>query len=88
VTLGINVIGSFALGAFLTTSPSWLSESARVALTVGFLGAFTTFSTFSYESQALLRAGRHTAALAYVALSIVLGVAAAAAGYVRARALD
>jgi CrcB protein len=52
-----------------------------VALAVGFLGAFTTFSTFGFETQTFLRTGRPQLALAYVALSVVLGVAAAAAGY-------
>jgi CrcB protein len=51
------------------------------ALGVGFLGAFTTFSTFSVETQTLVRDGRAAAAGAYVAVSVIAGVALAAAGY-------
>ena len=61
----------------------WPDTTAAVA--VGFLGAFTSFSTFSYEVQDLLRTDRSGAAAAYVALSLLGGVLAAAAGYVAAR---
>ena len=84
-TLGINVLGSFLLGVVLVAGPSWLSGSTVTALTVGFLGAFTTFSTFSFETQTLLRTGRGSAAVGYVVLSVVLGVVAAAIGYVLGR---
>lgn len=86
-TLGINVLGSFLLGVVLVAGPSWLSGSTVTALTVGFLGAFTTFSTFSFETQTLLRTGRGSAAVGYVVLSVVLGVVAAAVGYVLAQTL-
>ena len=80
-TLGINVAGSFALGVLLEAGPGRMSDDARVALGVGFLGAFTTFSTFGYESIALIRDGRVGAATAYVVASVVVGLAAAAVGY-------
>lgn len=86
-TLGINVLGSFLLGVVLVAGPSWLSGSAVTALAVGFLGAFTTFSTFSFETQMLLRTGRGSAAVGYVVLSVVLGVVAAAVGYALAQTL-
>ena len=55
-TLTVNVAGSFALGCFLTyfNDRTEISSALRLGLTVGFLGAFTTFSTFSYESLQLL----------------------------------
>lgn len=86
-TLGINVGGSFALGVVLVAGPEWLSSDAVVGIAVGFLGAFTTFSTFGYETQTMLRTGRAGEATAYVVASVVLGVAAAAAGYAVGRAL-
>jgi CrcB protein len=52
-----------------------------LAIGVGFLGAFTTFSTFSVETQTMLRDGRTTAAALYVGMSLVGGVALAALGY-------
>ena len=58
-TLTVNVAGSLALGWFITFffhRPE-LNSALRLGLTVGFLGAFTTFSTFSYESLQLLLDG-------------------------------
>lgn len=85
-TLGINVAGSFLLGVLLKLAADrgW-PDSTSLPLGVGFLGAFTTFSTLSVETQTMLRTDRLTAALAYVALSVAGGIAAAALGYVIAR---
>jgi CrcB protein len=80
-TLGINVVGSFLLGLLLHRAPGRLSDDVRIALGVGLLGAFTTFSTFSNETVALLRDGRAGAAALYVSASIVGGLLAAAIGY-------
>jgi len=58
-TLAVNVLGSFALGwlaTFFLDRPD-ISNALRLGLTVGFLGAFTTFSTFSYESLELFLGG-------------------------------
>lgn len=87
-TLGINVAGSFVLGIVLTTAAarSW-PDTATVPIAVGFLGAFTTFSTFSYETYTLVRTGRAATAAVYVAASMALGVAAAAAGYALGRTI-
>ena len=88
-TLGINLVGSFLLGLLVTTSTSrgW-SDMTTVPLAVGFLGAFTTFSTFSYETFAYLRTDQVGRAALYVAVSVVGGVAAAGAGYAAARAVN
>ena len=76
-TLAINLLGSFALGVLVVLA----TDDVRLIVGVGFLGAFTTFSTFSVDTVTMLRAGRTSAALAYVALSLTGGVAMAALGY-------
>lgn len=85
-TLVINVAGSFALGLLLKlgVDRGW-PDSTVLPLGTGFLGAFTTFSTFSVETQAMLRADRLAAAGLYVAASVVGGLGAAALGYLAAR---
>ena len=80
-TLAINVVGSFLLGVLLQAAPGRLDDDVRIALAVGFLGAFTTFSTFSYETVAMVRDGRAASAAAYVVASVLVGVGAAAVGY-------
>lgn len=82
-TLVINVVGSLALGLLLGwgAARGGLPEHLRLAIGVGFLGAFTTFSTFTVEADAIVREGSTARALAYVVLSVVLGLAAARVGY-------
>lgn len=84
-TVGINVAGSFLLGMLVVTH--WFSPEVRSALGVGFLGGFTTFSTFSVQAVLDVESGEPGKALAYVGASVVLGIGAAAAGYWLARAL-
>jgi CrcB protein len=81
-TLAINLVGSFLLGLLAKESieRGW-SDTRTLPLTVGFLGAFTTFSTFSVETHTMLRDGRTFDAAAYLGLSVVGGLLAAAAGY-------
>ena len=85
-TLGINLAGSFALGLVLRLAVlrDW-PEDVTLPIAIGFLGAFTTFSTFSVETFDLLRTDRAPAAAAYVGLSVLGGLAAAAVGYAAAR---
>ena len=85
-TLAINVVGAFLLGVVLVAGPVRWDEDLVVAVGVGFLGAFTTFSTFGVETHTLLRDERVAAAAAYVVASVVLGVAAAALGWSAGRA--
>jgi CrcB protein len=87
-TLAINVLGSFLLGLVIggPGATRW-SETTTIAVSIGFLGAFTTFSTFTNETMDLLRDGRATSALVYVFLSLVLGLAAAAIGWTVGRDL-
>ena len=77
-TLFINVLGAFVIGLVtaLAVKNSALDPRLVLLLKVGVCGGFTTFSTFAYETSELLQTGRGAAALAYVLLSVTLGVLA------------
>lgn len=81
-TLLINLSGSFLLGVLLTAGSARLGigDEARLLAGTGFFGAYTTYSTFAYETVALLRRGAVLPALANVGGNVVLGIGAAAAG--------
>lgn len=82
-TLLINIVGSFLLAVVVTmVAQKIVSEEWRYALGIGFLGAFTTFSTFSVETDDLMRRGQWATTFLYVGCSVVLGVLAVAAGRV------
>lgn len=83
-TLAVNLMGCFLLGllAELSLERTPLGDHARYVVLVGFLGAFTTFSTFGYETLALLREGAVVRAALNVGLSVGLGVVACWAGVV------
>jgi CrcB protein len=88
-TLLINITGSFLLGAFLrygVDTPT-LTPELRTLLTVGFCGGYTTFSTFSYETAALLEDGEWSRAALYVSLSVGLSLLATFLGFLAAREL-
>ena len=72
-TLIINSIGSFLLGIVLASD---LSQTMYQLVGIGFLGAFTTFSTFSYETLQLLTKGQFILATLYYVGSIMLGASA------------
>ena len=81
-TVLVNLAGSFLIGLavpLVLTRPG-ASEALRLALAVGFLGAFTTFSTFSLDTLALLETGRTGWALANALGSVVLGLGCVALG--------
>jgi CrcB protein len=77
-TLSVNVLGSLVLG--LLTGASVTGDAILLAGT-GFLGAFTTFSTWMVESERLAGRGRSALALGYIGLSLALGLAACGAGW-------
>ena len=88
-TFAINASGSFllgVLGVIVTQKTAPDSEALRLALGVGFLGAFTTFSTFEFETHALLDDGSWVMALANMIASLLLGLVAVRAGIVLAKA--
>lgn len=81
-TLSVNLAGCFLLGGVsefalqhLSIPPDW-----RIAITVGFFGAFTTFSTFSLESARMFESGDWLRAAAYIGISVAGGIFLAAAG--------
>lgn len=87
-TLFVNVVGSFALGfLLLATERMQLSDDVRRFAAIGLLGAFTTFSAFSWELVAMMREGELLRAGAYAVGSVALGVAALMAGGVAAATL-
>jgi CrcB protein len=77
--LAVNVTGSFAIGV-LATAPSGLSPDARLFVTVGLCGGYTTFSSFSLQTLDLLRGGQVAAALGNIAGSVGLCLLAVWAG--------
>ncbi len=86
-TLIVNVIGCLLLG-FVTEwamSVPALSRHLRLAIGTGFLGSFTTFSTFGVETVTLVERGHWGAALANVGLNLVVGLGCAGLGMAAAR---
>jgi CrcB protein len=80
-TLIVNVLGSLVLGvAVVYFQSSVTSPELKRAVTIGFLGAFTTFSAFAYESVALIEDGEWVRAGGYAVGSVVLAIAAVVAG--------
>ncbi|HEX2651843.1 MAG TPA: fluoride efflux transporter CrcB [Burkholderiales bacterium] len=77
-TLIINIAGSFLIGAFVELfALKWdLPQEARVFLTVGICGGFTTFSTFSLDTWVLMERGDWGLAAAYILGSVVLSIVA------------
>jgi len=78
-TLAVNIVGSFIIGLVMALSleRGLLGDEWRILLTTGFCGGFTTMSTFSYETLALLRDGESALALLNVTASFVVCVGAA-----------
>jgi CrcB protein len=86
-TFSVNLIGSFAIGFILIALQEWLHAAAewRLLLVVGFLGGFTTFSSFSWDTFALWEQGKHLLAGLNVAANVGLCFIGTALGVVLAR---
>ena len=81
-TLVVNVTGSFVLGVLFAASVERdvLPAAIRAPVLIGFIGAYTTFSTLTLESWRLVQDGSYVAAFANIGGSIVLGMLAVVAG--------
>ena len=93
-TLAVNTIGSFLMGLIMgglllltERAEISLAEPARLLLTVGFLGGFTTFSSLSLETLTLMRGDSTFYVFANIASNLVLGLLAAWLGLMAARLL-
>jgi CrcB protein len=87
-TLGVNIVGGFAMGLLA----GWLAQRGgldqerwRVLLGVGVLGGFTTFSAFSLETALMIERRDYGSAAGYVALSVLLSIGALFAGLMMSR---
>jgi fluoride exporter len=89
-TFVINVTGSFVIGFFLTLAGErvYVNPHVRLAVAVGFVGAYTTFSTFEYETARLVEGKDYLYAFLNVVLSLAVGFAAVWAGIVAARRVE
>ncbi|MBO2943402.1 fluoride efflux transporter CrcB [Paenibacillus sp. F411] len=83
-TTVVNVSGSMLLGVIVANEQA-LSPQLYALLGIGFCGAFTTFSTFGYETVTLMMQKKRRLAGLYVAVTLILGLAGAAAGYYASR---
>jgi CrcB protein len=89
-TFVINVTGSFLIGMILTvltTKARW-SPNWRYLIPIGFIGGYTTFSTFEYETFRLFQDGQPLAAALNITLSVVVGFVGVWAGVVAGRIIS
>ena len=88
-TLTVNVVGSFLIGLFVAWigGRTEINPALRPLIQVGFLGALTTFSTFSLDALILLEQGRFTQAGLYIAASVLVCLAACFIGLLAGRSL-
>jgi len=86
-TLVVNLIGTFMLGLLMEAAlrSSFLSPELRIGLTVGFLGGFTTFSTFSYETLRMLEDGNYWGSAVTILLNVLGCLMAGSLGIYLAR---
>jgi CrcB protein len=87
-TMTVNIVGSFLLGVLISASLGGsVPETWRVPLATGFLGSFTTFSTFSVETIQLIEQGQLRLAMFNLLLQLSLGLVSAAGGLALGRAI-
>jgi fluoride exporter len=79
----VNILGCLLFGVFfgLGETRGWMSENLRLLIFTGFLGSFTTFSTFSWNTLELLKSGQTGLAFLNITLSLLVGLLSVAGGY-------
>jgi CrcB protein len=83
ITLFINISGSLLIGilAGIAVRYTGFNSNWKTFLTTGICGGFTTFSAFSLENTILLQEGKISSSIAYILLSVLLGICASIVGY-------
>lgn len=83
-TFIVNIVGSLLIGLVfgLANRYEWMNQELRLLVAIGFLGSFTTFSTFAFDNYILLREGNIAQFAWYVALSLIVGLLLAWAGFI------
>ena len=84
-TLTVNVLGSFLIGILFIYFEQSISPQLKAALVTGFLGALTTFSTFSLETYLMLSEGAFTRALLNILLNVIFSISATTLGIIVAK---
>ena len=84
-TFIINITGSLFLGWFMTRIGGRITTPMQLAIGTGFVGAYTTFSTYMFESDRMLNGGDSVRAILYLVGSLVLGLIAVRAGVILGR---
>lgn len=88
-TVIVNLVGCFVLGAVVPLAgPQQWSPELRAAIATGFLGGFTTYSSFNQETLTMFANGAHGQAVANIAITLMGGLAAGALGFAAARAFQ
>jgi CrcB protein len=82
-TFSINIIGSLLIGLIFGLSEryQWMTQEWRLFLAIGFMGSFTTFSTFAFDNLQLIKDGNYIQLFWYTVLSFAIGIALAWVGY-------
>ena len=88
-TLAVNVLGCLLFGVVWTLAEDWqvISDQSRLVILTGFMGAFTTFSTFAFDTAGMLSHADWWRALGNIALQNVTGIGAVFLGFAIGRAL-
>lgn len=89
-TLAVNILGSFLFGLIfaLGQKKTGLSPEVRVILLTGFMGAFTTFSTFAFDSARMLKSGQWMLAVTNIVAQVLFGILALGIGVIAGKALQ